>query len=99
MQFLKVAWDNVTQQTVSNCFFRVVTENVPPSNTAIAPIAIDTPMRSTDFNEYVNVDQQIVATEELDDNAIVATVGVNRDAPETTEDECENNPRKRRPLT
>ena len=72
LHYLRQAWDKVSAETIQNCFFRVVTENVPPSDVPKTlemreePLIEPTPMASDDFDRYVDVDAGADSTEIFD---------------------------------
>ena len=87
LHFLRQAWSEVSQALIQNCFFKVVTDNVPPeSHPSLpepepeAPSATDAigPMTREDFEQYVHVDENEVCIEVLSDENIVQSVLVSK---------------------
>ena len=70
LHFLKSAWDNVSIETISNCFMRVVTETALPTQTTslpTMPLDISSGMNPDMFEHYVSVDNDVVCTEDISD--------------------------------
>ena len=74
LHFLKSAWDNVTSETISNCFFKTVTDNAPPTTQIDPVLPSQTAMETDEFLRYVAIDNQAVCTENVTDESIIAAL-------------------------
>ena len=95
LHFLKCAWDRVTSETISNCFFKTVTDNAPPTS-ELPTVTPSSVMDINNFLDYVTIDNESVCTEYVTDERIIASVQnqseTDFDTVETEEDPLKTGP-------
>ncbi|CAH1988099.1 unnamed protein product [Acanthoscelides obtectus] len=103
INLLTIAWELVTPQTIRNCFYHdvkniteIVNDFDPEDEIPLSDLLkINSLLDIDKFNDYVNVDNNLIATQELSDSNLVNEGSVDN----KQEDAIENNDKEELPVT